>query len=144
MRAYQQDDDDFSTQHPFPLQHQPQVYYQAVPYPAYTVHPQQQQIDGYYNPYNNAEYADFISARLLHDDFADMEEISTRPRLTREQVEVLEAQFQANHKPNTQVKKQLAIQTNLGLQRVGVGFHQRRGLYNQADSCAELVSKSTG
>src|SRR5438876_633428 len=47
-------------------------------------------------------------------------EISTRPRLTPEQVDLLENQFQAYHKPNTHVKRQLAERTGLTLPRVAV------------------------
>lgn len=105
----------------FPTQHQPQMYYQAIPYPSYVVHPQQQQLDDFYARYAANEYADFMPPGMMADEFGpEMEEISTRPRLTKEQVEILEAQFQANHKPNSQVKRQLAIQTNLKFQRVGV------------------------
>lgn len=100
------------------------MYYQAMPYPAYTVHPQQQ-LDDFYPRYGPNDYADFMGPGMMHDEFGpEMEEISTRPRLTKEQVEVLESQFQANHKPNSQVKRQLAIQTNLKFQRVGVSDHQ--------------------
>lgn len=84
------------------------------------VHPQQP-LDDFYARYAANEYADFLPPGMMHDEFGpEMEEISTRPRLTKEQVEILEAQFQANHKPNSQVKRQLAIQTNLKFQRVGV------------------------
>src|SRR5262249_39736183 len=47
-------------------------------------------------------------------------EPSTRPRLTREQVDLLEGQFRAYHKPNTHVKRQLAEQTGLSMPRVAV------------------------
>lgn len=107
----------------FSSQPQPQMFYQAMPYPAYLPHPHQQ-LDEYYGPYGTADYVDFMDGGTLHDEFGDGHEISTRPRLTKEQSEVLEAHFQANHKPSSQVKKQLAIQTNLKLQRVGVCSHQ--------------------
>ncbi|KIW53937.1 hypothetical protein PV05_06344 [Exophiala xenobiotica] len=120
-------------QEPFsiPPQYQPQMYYQAMPYPAYTVHPQQQ-LDDFYPRYGPNDYADFMGPGMMHDEFGpEMEEISTRPRLTKEQVEVLESQFQANHKPNSQVKRQLAIQTNLKFQRVGNWFQNRRAKAKQ-------------
>ncbi|KAJ9625333.1 hypothetical protein H2204_010425 [Knufia peltigerae] len=118
----------------FPAQHQPQMYYQAIPYPpSYMVHPQQP-LDDFYPSlrYNANDYADYMGSGIMPDDFGpEMEEISTRPRLTKEQVEVLEAQFQANHKPNSQVKRQLAIQTNLKFQRVGNWFQNRRAKAKQ-------------
>lgn len=126
----------------FPAQHQPQMYYQAIPYPpSYMVHPQQP-LDDFYPSlrYNANDYADYMGSGIMPDDFGpEMEEISTRPRLTKEQVEVLEAQFQANHKPNSQVKRQLAIQTNLKFQRVGVSeIHLHRAL------CSSLTSDRIG
>ncbi|KIW15000.1 hypothetical protein PV08_07787 [Exophiala spinifera] len=118
----------------FPAQHQPQMYYQAIPYPpSYMAHPQQPLDDLYPSlRYNANDYADYMASGMMADDFGpEMEEISTRPRLTKEQVEVLEAQFQANHKPNSQVKRQLAIQTNLKFQRVGNWFQNRRAKAKQ-------------
>lgn len=110
---------------PFPHTHQSQMYYQAaLPYQPYMIHPQQQ-FDDYYLRYGNDDYVDLLAAAPMQDEFGDMEEISTRPRLTKQQVEILESQFQANHKPNSQVKRQLALQTNLKFQRVGVSNHQR-------------------
>lgn len=100
----------------FTPQSHTQMYFQPVPYPSYVSHPQQQ-IEDYYNPY---EYGDFFDSGMMHDEFGEVQEISTRPRLTKEQSEILEAHFQANHKPSAQVKRQLAIQTNLKLTRVGV------------------------
>ncbi|KIX07246.1 uncharacterized protein Z518_01899 [Rhinocladiella mackenziei CBS 650.93] len=110
---------------PFPPQHQSSAFFQAVPYPPYMVHPQQQ-FDDYYGPYGAAEYADLMAAGMMHDDYRDMDEAPSRPRLTKEQFDILEAKFQENHKPNSQVKRQLAIQTNLKIQRVGNWFQNRR------------------
>jgi Homeodomain len=47
-------------------------------------------------------------------------EVSTRPRLTREQVFLLEQQFQAAPKPSTSTKRKLAETTGLSMPRVGV------------------------
>lgn len=49
-------------------------------------------------------------------------EVSTRPRLTREQVFLLEQQFQAAPKPSTSTKRKLAETTGLSMPRVGVGY----------------------
>lgn len=97
------------------LQQQP--YYDLTYTPYVLGH--QQAVDEFYPGYGT-EYADFMYPGMGQDEFGEMEEISTRPRLTKEQVEVLESQFQANHKPNSQVKRQLAIQTKLTLPRVAV------------------------
>ena len=106
-------------QYAFRSQHQTQPLYHDMSYSTYVVNPQQP-LDDYYASYG-PEYGDFLYPGMVQDEFGDMEEISTRPRLTKEQVEVLESQFQANHKPNSQVKRQLAIQTKLTLPRVAVG-----------------------
>ena len=129
-------------QYAFP-QHQTQPFYQDMSYGTCVVNPQQP-LDDYYTLYG-PEYADFLYPGMVHDEFGDMEEISTRPRLTKEQVEVLESQFQANHKPNSQVKRQLAIQTKLTLRRVAVGRHFCDTCSPQTNlSSAELVPKSPG
>ena len=49
-------------------------------------------------------------------------EVSTRPRLTREQVFLLEQQFQAAPKPSTSTKRKLAETTGLSMPRVGVSI----------------------
>lgn len=56
----------------------------------------------------------------------DAEELDTssRPRLTQEQIAILEKNFKGKAKPNTDFKKHLAKQIGLSLQRVNVGsFH---------------------
>src|SRR4051794_17948716 len=73
-------------------------------------------------------------------------EISTRPRLTRDQVDLLEGQFQAYHKPNTHIKRQLAEQTGLSMPRVAVCGNMRLlGGPLQVLTCIllELVPEST-
>ena len=100
-------------------QAQPQFFYPQMQYPPYVAHPQQP-VEEFYLPYNGPEYADFMDAGMIHDEGGRTQEISTRPRLTREQAEVLEAHFQANHKPSSQVKRELAIQTGLEPNRVAV------------------------
>lgn len=113
MASYLQDSFAFAGQHPA------QIYYPNVGYSPYMIH-SQQQMDDY--QYDMAEYAEFMAPAAMHDGYGETEEVSTRPRLTKEQVEVLEAEFQANHKPNSQVKRNLAIQTGLKFQRVGVRY----------------------
>ena len=76
-----------------------------------------------YGSYSHNEWGENLSAGLYQEEYEDGGEVSTRPRLTREQVEVLETQFQANHKPSSSVKRQLAAQTNLSLPRVAVSSH---------------------
>lgn len=56
----------------------------------------------------------------MQEDYEEGTENLTRPRLTKDQVDILEAQFQAHPKPNSMVKRQLASQTKLTLPRVAV------------------------
>ncbi|GES58968.1 homeobox transcription factor [Aspergillus terreus] len=64
-------------------------------------------------------------------DYEEYAENLSRPRLTKEQVETLEAQFQAHPKPSSNVKRQLAAQTNLSLPRVANWFQNRRAKAKQ-------------
>jgi hypothetical protein len=56
----------------------------------------------------------------MMDDYEDGAETSSRRRLTKYQVDVLESQFRADPKPDSNVKRQLAVQTQLSLSRVAV------------------------
>lgn len=69
---------------------------------------------------HDAEYSEFPPGILMPEEYEDEQEITTRPRLTREQVDVLEAQFQTHPKPNSSTKRELALQTTLTLPRVAV------------------------
>lgn len=101
----------------FPPQSEP-MYYQPMSYPSYMQ--SMSQTTDYYPRYPHAEYTDFMRPGLMQDEYDDAGEVSTRPRLTKEQVDVLESQFQAHPKPNSLVKRQLAMQTKLTLPRVAV------------------------
>jgi len=81
------------------------------------VHP----MDGYLYPHPPPfEMMDFYHQPIM--DYEEYAENLSRPRLTKEQVETLEAQFQAHPKPSSNVKRQLAAQTNLSLPRVAVSI----------------------
>ena len=75
---------------------------------------------GHMNSYSHLDYSDFPPHGSLHEELEDSPEILSRPRLTKEQVDVLETQFRSHPKPNSNVKRQLAIQTKLTLPRVAV------------------------
>lgn len=70
---------------------------------------------GHRDWFGAAYYADVA----LQENDGTMETL-TRPRITKEQVDVFEAHFQAHPKPNSMVKRQLAAQTKLTLPRVAV------------------------
>lgn len=133
--------------HVAPQQHQQhhQHHHDAHPSLSYQHYPgQPQHVEAYYSAAHHAEYTDFGSITPDQEDFEGCSEILTRPRLTKDQVEVLEAQFQAHPKPNSNVKRQLALQTKLTLPRVAVSI-----LYSQfarllINAPLELVSESTG
>lgn len=87
----------------------------AMPHPTMLQTP-----DGYLFPYQPFDPVDFYAHPIM--DYEEYAENMSRPRLTKEQVETLEAQFQAHPKPNSNVKRQLAAQTNLSLPRVAVSY----------------------
>ncbi|KAI4140019.1 MAG: hypothetical protein LQ341_003989 [Variospora aurantia] len=60
------------------------------------------------------------------EEAAEAEDISTRPRLTPEQIAVLEDNFKNKPKPGTDFKKQLATRVGLSLQRVNNWYQNRR------------------
>ena len=80
--------------------------------------PMMHPIDGYMYPQPPMEMIDYYHQPIM--DYDEYTENLSRPRLTKEQVETLEAQFQAHPKPSSNVKRQLAAQTNLSLPRVAV------------------------
>lgn len=55
-------------------------------------------------------------------DDADELDTLSRPRLTQEQIAILEDEFKEKPKPGTDFKKHLAAQIGLSLQRVNVGL----------------------
>lgn len=114
--------------------------------------PMMHPIDGYMYPHPPMEMIDYYHQPIM--DYDEYTENLSRPRLTKEQVETLEAQFQAHPKPSSNVKRQLAAQTNLSLPRVAVGRHkmsflqweeqkkkQRSGMANIVFLFLELVPK---
>ncbi|CEJ58929.1 hypothetical protein PMG11_07569 [Penicillium brasilianum] len=96
-----------------------------VPPPMMHHHP----IDGYLYPHPPMEMLDYYHQPIM--DYDEYTENLSRPRLTKEQVETLEAQFQAHPKPSSNVKRQLAAQTNLSLPRVANWFQNRRAKAKQ-------------
>jgi hypothetical protein len=103
----------FSPEHGVHLSQQPPVRY---PQPA----PPPQHLESYFTGHPHGDFADFGHHAAVLDDYDDGVEPSSRPRLTKDQVDVLESQFQAQPKPNSNVKRQLAVQTKLTLPRVAV------------------------
>ncbi|EEP78557.1 predicted protein [Uncinocarpus reesii 1704] len=93
-----------------------------------------QPTDPYFASYHPAEISAFPGFYAHSGPFEDYDEYVenlSRPRLTKEQVETLEAQFQAQPKPTSNIKRQLAVQTNLTLPRVANWFQNRRAKEKQ-------------
>lgn len=107
-------------------------------FPGYPI--RSQFVDAFYGV-SHPDYSDMGPITPDHEDFEGCTEIMTRPRLTKEQVEVLESQFQAHPKPNGQTKRQLAIQTKLTLPRVAVRIAHGRD--HLSDFC-RTGSKTAG
>ncbi|CAO1605127.1 hypothetical protein XANCAGTX0491_008655 [Xanthoria calcicola] len=60
------------------------------------------------------------------EEAAEAEDTSIRPRLTQEQIAVLEENFKGKPKPGTDFKKHLATRIGLSLQRVNNWYQNRR------------------
>ena len=58
----------------------------------------------------------------IQKEIAEEVDASSRPRLTTEQTNVLEEHFRRESKPITEVKKQLAVQVGLPLDKVNVSY----------------------
>jgi hypothetical protein len=65
----------------------------------------------------------------------------SKPRLSKEEVEVLEAEFQKNHKPSSTIKKALAESMRVENARINVSYFVNE-LIQDADIGVELVPKS--
>ena len=113
----------------------------SIPYQHYPV--QSQQPEDFCTRAHHPEYTDYSSIAPDHEDFEECSEISTRPRLTKEQVDVLEAQFQAHPKPNSNTKRHLALQTKLTLPRVAVSVYTTFAAHRLTNTSLELVPEST-
>ncbi|KAJ5246816.1 hypothetical protein N7468_001799 [Penicillium chermesinum] len=91
--------------------------------------PMMHPVDGYLYPHPPMEMIDYYHQPIM--DYDEYTENLSRPRLTKEQVEILESQFQAHPKPSSNTKRQLAAQTNLSLPRVANWFQNRRAKAKQ-------------
>ncbi|OJD24603.1 hypothetical protein ACJ73_04035 [Blastomyces percursus] len=118
--------------HPFPFGGHAIPVDQPVGYGVPIRHPQLgPSVDTYLLPNAPIDLAEYYRQTSLLEDFEEYTENLSRPRLTKEQVDTLEAQFQAHPKPNSNVKRQLAAQTNLTLPRVANWFQNRRAKAKQ-------------
>ncbi|KAF4465842.1 homeobox transcription [Fusarium albosuccineum] len=65
----------------------------------------------------------------------------TKPRLFKEEVEVLEAEFQKNHKPNSTTKKALAESMRVDNARINNWFQNRRAREKKEKNIREYAAK---
>ncbi|KAL4783001.1 hypothetical protein BJX76DRAFT_358430 [Aspergillus varians] len=117
--------------HPYQFTGHPGVpMEQHLAYDPAMVHPSMMHpMDGYLYAHPPFDMVDYYHQPIM--DYEEYAENLSRPRLTKEQVETLEAQFQAHPKPSSNVKRQLAAQTNLSLPRVANWFQNRRAKAKQ-------------
>ncbi|KAL4924367.1 uncharacterized protein BDV17DRAFT_212290 [Aspergillus undulatus] len=108
-----------------PIEQQHFAYDPTMAHPSMMHHP----MDGYLYAHPPFDMVDYYHQPIM--DYEEYAENLSRPRLTKEQVETLEAQFQAHPKPSSNVKRQLAAQTNLSLPRVANWFQNRRAKAKQ-------------
>ncbi|RDW76422.1 uncharacterized protein DSM5745_06414 [Aspergillus mulundensis] len=113
------------TGHPGVPMEQHLTYDPTMVHPTMMHHP----MDGYLYAQPPFDMVDYYHQPLI--DYEEYAENLSRPRLTKEQVETLEAQFQAHPKPSSNVKRQLAQQTHLSLPRVANWFQNRRAKAKQ-------------
>ncbi|KPM44665.1 hypothetical protein AK830_g1885 [Neonectria ditissima] len=65
----------------------------------------------------------------------------TKPRLSKEEVDVLEAEFQKNHKPNSSTKKTLAESMRVDNARINNWFQNRRAREKKENNIREYAAK---
>lgn len=66
---------------------------------------------------HNADH--FASTNLYHQHLAGLS-VDVKPRLTKEQHDILESHYQVQNKPNTQTKKTFAESLGVSLDKVNV------------------------
>ena len=86
-------------------------------------HPTQQQQQHFPHAVN-AQLTDQTRSTLYHTVVPPMS-WDVKPRLTKEQHDILENHFQAHHKPSTSVKRAFAERLHVSLDKVNVGCVMR-------------------
>lgn len=79
-------------------------------------------------------------SHLLHHQHMSRS-TETKSRLSKEEVEVLEAEFQKNHKPNSSIKKALAEQMRVDNARINNWFQNRRAREKKENNIREYAAK---
>ncbi|KAM3433457.1 hypothetical protein MY4824_005970 [Beauveria thailandica] len=102
-----------------------------------------------YSHMTNASYPPYVAdtmdvyqahhQRLLNQQMPRTTE--SKPRLSKEEVEVLEAEFQKNHKPNSTTKKALAESMRVDNARINNWFQNRRAREKKEKNIREYEAK---
>ncbi|KAF7551685.1 hypothetical protein G7Z17_g4841 [Cylindrodendrum hubeiense] len=92
-----------------------------------------------YLPESMELYSNQQSQLVHHQQMSRTTE--TKPRLSKEEVEVLEAEFQKNHKPNSSTKKTLAESMRVDHARINNWFQNRRAREKKENNIREYAAK---
>lgn len=120
----------------------------AMSYYTANYHYPYQAFSGHYDLYAHgadlSRNAQFARSALINNTTMT-KSTESKPRLAKEEVEQLEAEFQKNSKPNTSLKKQLAEQMRVDAARINVLTQIHKGLMGELlTKPAELVPEQTG
>jgi hypothetical protein len=119
------------------MEHFTQTQWPAWAYPGldpYAVYNQVQTYPTYIADSIEAAYQSHQQHLVHHHQMSRTTE--SKPRLSKEEVEVLEAEFQKNHKPNSSTKKALAESMRVDNARINVLTH----LVPFTSSCGSLTA----
>ncbi|KAG5923718.1 hypothetical protein E4U42_004851 [Claviceps africana] len=106
--------------------------------------------DPFHNYSNFSNYSGFLADSLeayqtQHNRLVQHQHMSrateSKPRLSKEEVEVLEAEFQKNHKPSSSTKKALAESMRVDNARINNWFQNRRAREKKENNIREYEAK---
>lgn len=107
----------------YTISHPHAVFYSPVHFDRLAP-PQQSPYEGYDALCGSDKFSKFAPYGSMQADHIESTESLKRSRLSKEQTNVLEAQFQLDSKPNSMVKRRLAMQIKLTQTRVAVIQHR--------------------
>nr|POE71440.1 homeobox-leucine zipper protein hat1 [Quercus suber] len=85
----------------------------------------------HYNPHANPTLEDMHNSSYYNPNMNAALSCDIKPRLTKEQHDILETHFQEQNKPNTNIKKAFAESLGVSLERVNNWFQNRRAKSKQ-------------
>ena len=89
----------------------------------------------------NAPHQDQTNGAMFHHNVPQQISCDIKPRLTKEQHDILEAHYQKQPKPNTNTKKGFAEALSVSLDKVNVSVYQMEMCDASADLCARIGSR---